>query len=165
MSSTLTIERSAVSQIAQNLSQLLADTYILYIKTQNFHWNVVDPRFYSLHKFFEGQYEELEEAIDTIAERIRALGVRSPGSMREFLEIGTLTEAEGDLTGDQMIHQLVDDNEKIANFIRPHIQAFQKAGDEGSADLLIERLRAHEKTAWMLRSNFGHHLPSKGGAR
>lgn len=148
------LEQSVCAQCAQLLIQTLADTYVLYLKTQNFHWNVVDPRFSDLHSFFQKQYEELAEAIDVIAERIRMLRFRAPASMQEFLEISSLEESIGDISADEMIQILLNDHESIASKIRPYIPEAQKKGDEGSADLLIQRLRSHEKTAWMLRSHF-----------
>lgn len=154
MTVSTVLERGARQQIAHFLSQALADTYILYIKTQNFHWNIVDSRFYSLHLMLEKQYEELAEGIDELAERIRMLGFKSPGSMHEFLEISSLDEAEGDLSADKMLQQLLEGHDKISSQIRPKIEEASKIGDEGTADLLISHLRFHEKTAWMLRSHF-----------
>lgn len=153
---SLSLERNARHKVSHYLSQALADTYVLYVKTQNFHWNVQDPRFYSLHKFFEEQYEALAEATDDIAERIRALQFKAPGSMKQFLEITNLAEGENDLSANAMIQQLIEDHETIANQIRPWIPDSQKLKDEATADLFIERLRFHEKSAWMLRSHFAH---------
>lgn len=149
-----TIEKSDRQQIAESLAHFLADTYVLYVKTQNFHWNVTDPRFFSLHKFFEEQYENLADAIDEIAERIRALQYKAPGSMNQFIELSCLEESGNQLPADRMLHQLAQDHELISNEIRPMIKSFQEKKDEGSADLLIQRLRFHEKTAWMIRSQF-----------
>lgn len=140
-------------QVSQNLGLILADTYVLYTKTQNFHWNVIDPRFHSLHVFWEKQYEELAEGIDEIAERIRILGERSPGSLKQFLDMTSLNESDGDLSGDEMLEVLLNDHETLCRFIRERIALAAKLGDEGTADLLIQRLRFHEKTAWMLRSH------------
>lgn len=140
---------------AVELGKLLSDTYVLYTKTQNFHWNLVDPRFSSLHKFFEGQYEELSEAIDEIAERIRMIGHKAPGSMRSFLSNSRLEESEDELSGDLMIEQLLGDHETVIQTLRKQISDTQNRGDEGTADLMIQRLRAHEKAAWMLRSTKG----------
>jgi starvation-inducible DNA-binding protein len=148
------VDKSARQQIAQNLAQVLADTYILYVMTQNFHWNIIDPRFYSLHKMFQEQYEDLAKAIDDLAEQIRILDIKAPGSMRQFLEMGTIEEVNANLNGDEMIKQLLQSHETLCKHIRPLISKFQTFGDEGTADLLIERLRVHEKTAWMLRSHF-----------
>lgn len=150
------LEKGARQKTAESLAHLLGDSYVLYVKTQNFHWNVTDPRFISLHEFFEEQYKELAEAVDMIAERIRALNFKAPGSMSQFLELACLSEASNDLTADAMLRQLIEDHETIANQLRPWIPETQKLKDEGSADLFIERLRAHEKAAWMLRSHFTH---------
>jgi starvation-inducible DNA-binding protein len=148
------IDAKSCKKIAQELSRVLGNTYVLYVKTQNFHWNIIDPRFYSLHKMLEGHYEELAEAIDEIAERIRMLEQHSPGSMKEFLKTSTLKEFEGNLSGDQMLLELLKDHENCANELRTLVPAIQKLTDEGTADMLIDRLRFHEKTAWMLRSHF-----------
>ena len=150
----LEISRSNCQQICQYLAETLSNTYILYIKTQNYHWNLIDPRFHFLHKMFEEQYEELAEQVDLIAERIRTLGSKTPASMHEFLEIGTLSESEGDLTGNQMIEALLIDHEKIAGNLRGRIDSTVELGDQGTADMLIQLLKSHEKTAWMLRSHF-----------
>lgn len=154
MSMSTVINQSISHKVAKILSHSLADTYLLYLKTQNFHWNVVDPRFYALHIMLEKQYEELAEAIDVIAERIRTLNVRAPASMQQFLELTSLEENHNDLDANEMLRQLVEDHMAISNQIRPLIPECQKLGDEGSADLLIDRLRFHEKTAWMIRSHF-----------
>lgn len=153
MDTNIGLEASVRQQIAHNISLLLADTYVLYAKTQNFHWNVIDPRFYSLHIFLEKQYEELAEALDEIAERIRMLGEHAPGNLKQFIEMTNLKEASQEINGDKMIKQLLDDHEAICAFIRKGIELASSLGDEGTADLLIQRLRAHEKHAWMLRSH------------
>lgn len=152
MKKNSTLQVDACQKTAQLLAQLLSDTYLLYVKTQNFHWNIVDPRFYALHKMLEEQYEELAEAVDMIAERIRALGLKAPGSMRQFLEMTMLEEAGNNLSGNAMLEQLFSDHQAIARSLYTHIEESSKLGDEGTADLFIQRLRAHEKTAWMLRS-------------
>lgn len=151
---TLAAEQKSAQKIIQDLSQLLADTYILYLKTQNFHWNIIDPRFFSLHKMFETQYEELEETVDELAERIRALGHKAPASMKQFLELTSLEEADNDLDANKMLHQLIHDHTAISSTLKPKIPETQKLGDEGTADIYIERVRYHDKTAWMLRSHF-----------
>ncbi len=152
---TAMLEDQAICQkIAQQLGRLLADTYVLYVKTQNFHWNIIDERFFSLHKMLDEQYHALAEANDDIAERIRALKQPAPATLQQFLELTSLEEPIGTLSGNEMLQQLINDHTTIAENIRPWISKFQKEGDEGSADLLIERLRYHEKTAWMLRSHF-----------
>ena len=147
------LERDVCIEVGDTLSRVLANTYLLYLKTQNFHWNLVDPRFFSLHLLFEKQYEELAEAVDTIAERIRMVGGRAPGTMKQFLDLASLEEAEGEFSGDEMLSQLAEDHTELANRCRASIEDVSQLGDEGSTDLLIDLLRAHEKNAWMLRSH------------
>lgn len=153
MTSNAVLEKSSIHQIAQALATLQADSYLLYVKTQNFHWNVTDHRFFTLHQFFEGQYEELAENIDVIAERIRALGEKSLGSMREYLEFTRLEESKSTLSANDMLKALLHDHESIIQWLRSAIEQAGKLGDEGTADLFINRLRAHEKTAWMIRAH------------
>ena len=138
--------------VADELAKLLADSYFLYLKTQNFHWNVSSPQFHSLHLMFEGQYEELADAVDEIAERIRALGRPAPASFKQFSKLSDIKEATNVPTDKQMVAQLLADHESICRTLRSSLKIVQKAGDEGSADLMIARLQAHEKAAWMLRS-------------
>ena len=142
-------ERTA---IAEGLSRLLADTYTLYLKTHNFHWNVTGPMFNTLHLMFETQYTELATAVDEIAERIRALGVPAPGSYAQFAERTSIEEETGVPTAEQMIAQLVKDQETVVRTARSIFPTADKAGDEPTADLLTQRMQIHEKTAWMLRS-------------
>lgn len=139
-------------QVAQHLGLLLADYYVLYTKTQNFHWNLVDPRFYSIHVFLQKQYEELAEGVDELAERIRMVGEIAPGSLRQFLEMTSLSESEGNLGGNAMLAELIKDHETIIRFLRERIPLISELADEGTADLLIKRIAFHEKSAWMLRS-------------
>jgi starvation-inducible DNA-binding protein len=138
--------------IADGLSRMLADTYTLYLKTHNFHWNVTGPMFNTLHLMFETQYNELALAVDTIAERIRALGHPAPGSYREFSELSTIKEASGVPNAKTMIKQLVDGQEAVVRTARQVFPTAEKAGDEPTCDLLTQRMQTHEKTAWMLRS-------------
>jgi starvation-inducible DNA-binding protein len=135
------------------LGEILSDTYVLYVKTQNFHWNVVHPTFQMLHQLFQKQYEELAEAIDILAEQVRILGATPPHTMRQFLDRATLIEAEGSRPAPQMLQELSNDHERLIARIRTAIRQAQEANDEGTADLLIDRLRSHEKTLWMLRSH------------
>jgi starvation-inducible DNA-binding protein len=114
----------------------------------------VDPRFYSLHKFFEEQYENLAEAVDEIAERIRMIGGITPATMREFLQLTTLKEGNSTINGDAMLHQLLEDHEVLIRQCHHLIEQGNDSGDDGSSDLCIQRLRYHEKTAWMIRSHF-----------
>jgi starvation-inducible DNA-binding protein len=139
--------------IAEGLSRLLADTYTLYLKTHNFHWNVEGPLFNTLHLMFEQQYTELAKAVDLIAERIRALGFPAPGSYSAFSRLASVKEA-GDVVPEapEMIRQLARDQEQVAKTAREIFPIVEKAGDEPTADLLTQRMQIHEKTAWMLRS-------------
>lgn len=147
------LDPKSKKEVVELLSQLLGSTYVLYTKTQNFHWNLIDPRFSQLHKFFEEQYDELAEAVDEIAERIRMLGEKSPGSMLQFLKLSILKESTEELSADQMLEQLADNHTLIADTLRFWIDESSKRGDEGTTDMMIARLRAHEKQAWMLSSH------------
>jgi len=149
------LDKKTCQRVGASLSRALANTYLLQVKSQNFHWNVVDPRFHSLHEFFQEQYEALFEAVDEIAERIRMLGLKSPGSLREFLDLGTLDEADVNLSGDEMLSELLSDHEAVIVSLREMIKEAMDLGDEGTGDMLIDRLRFHEKTAWMLHSHLG----------
>lgn len=142
-------------QIAEGLSRFLADAYTLYLKTHNFHWNVTGPMFNALHLMFEGQYTEQWTALDAIAERIRALGFNAPGSYAEFSRLSSIAEEPGlDDTADwrEMVRQLTVGNEAVCRTARDVLRIADQAGDDPSVDLLTQRLQAHEKYAWMLRS-------------
>jgi starvation-inducible DNA-binding protein len=139
-------------KVADELAHFLADTYALYLKTQNFHWNVTGPNFHSLHLMFETQYNELAAAVDLIAERIRALRCSVPASFSQFMKLTSLKETTHTLIAKDMLKQLTKDHETIINHAYIILTKAQKAHDEGTMDLLIERIREHEKTAWMLRS-------------
>lgn len=134
------------------LSEFLSDTYLVYVKTQNFHWNVVGENFYSLHKLFNNQYEELSNAIDEIAEMIRSLGEKAPGSLERFLELSQIEEAEGNLTDKQMIEELLSDQYKLIKKAKAIFSFADMVRDQPTVDLLNKRMAAHEKAAWMLRS-------------
>ena len=138
--------------IAQGLSALLADTYTLYLKTHYFHWNVTGPMFQTLHLMFETQYNELALAVDSIAERIRALGVQAPSTSREFMALSSIEESEGVPKAIEMISQLVEGQEAVVRTARSLYALVEQAHDEATADLLTQRIQLHEKTAWMLRS-------------
>lgn len=140
------------AQIIQSLSKLLAETYLLYLKTQNFHWNVTGPHFKSLHELFEVHYIDLAEAIDTIAERIRALGEYAPGSFSQYTELSEIKEERGVPAWQEMVNQLVFGHETLIRTIRSLLPVVGEANDEGTLGLLGARLEVHEKTAWMLRS-------------
>ena len=139
-------------EIAKGLARLLADTYTLYLKTHNYHWNVTGPMFQTLHLMFEQQYNELALAVDLIAERIRALGVAAPGTYREFAALSSIKESKGVPRAEQMIRDLVAGQEAVVRTARAVFPLVEKANDEPSADLLTQRMQVHEKTAWMLRS-------------
>ena len=138
--------------IASGLSRLLADTYTLYLKTHNYHWNVTGPQFNTLHLMFEGQYTELALAVDLIAERIRALGEPAPGSYSAYSALATVKEADGVPSADAMIRELAADQATVVRTARAVFPAADEAHDEPTADLLTQRMQVHEKTAWMLRS-------------
>jgi len=138
--------------IAKGLSALLADSYTLYLMTHNFHWNVTGPMFNTLHLMFMGQYTEQWNALDIIAERIRALGHPAPGTYKEFVKIASIKEVEGVPRATDMIRHLVDAQEATARTARELFPVVNAATDQPTADLLTQRLEVHEKTAWMLRS-------------
>ncbi len=138
--------------ITEGLSRLLADSYTLYLKTHNYHWNVTGPMFQTLHLMFEQQYNELALAVDEIAERIRALGAPAPGSYREFGALSSVTEDDDRPEATEMIRRLVAAHETVARTARSVYPVVEAAHDEPTADLLTQRLQVHEKTAWMLRS-------------
>lgn len=140
------------AKVANGLSCVLADTYSLYLMTHNFHWNVEGPMFNTLHLMFMDQYTELWNALDAIAERIRALGHPAPGTNKQFAKLSSIDETEGVPEAMEMVRLLVAGHEAVARTARKAFLAVDDAGDEASADLLTQRLQIHEKTAWMLRS-------------
>ncbi|MBK9987384.1 MAG: DNA starvation/stationary phase protection protein [Betaproteobacteria bacterium] len=139
-------------KIARGLSVLLADSYTLYLMTHNFHWNVTGPQFNSLHLMFMGQYTEQWNALDVIAERIRALGFPAPGTYKEFVKLATIREVEGVPRANDMIRHLVAAQEATARTARTLFPVVDAANDQPTADVLTQRIDIHEKTAWMLRS-------------
>ena len=138
--------------IAHGLSRLLADTYVLYLKTHSFHWNVEGPMFQTLHLMFMGQYTEAWNAIDPIAERIRALGHYAPGSYKQYVTLATVKESEGVPKAGKMIAELIAGQEAVARTARSVLPLADDANDQPTLDLLTQRLDIHEKNAWMLRS-------------
>ena len=146
------ISKEDRSRIADGLSRLLADSYTLYLKTHNYHWNVTGPQFNTLHLMYEGQYTELAAAVDEIAERIRALGIKAPGSYREFSTLTAIEEGTGQESAEEMTRQLAIGQETIVRTAREIFPAAEAANDEPTADLLTQRMQIHEKNAWMLRS-------------
>lgn len=143
-------------EIAEGLSRLLADTYTLYLKTHNYHWNVTGPMFETLHKMFEEQYQALAEAVDAIAERIRALGFNAPGTYAEFGKLASIKEEPGVPAAEAMIQRLLEGHEAAARTARSLLPAIGRAQDEPTLNLVSDRMQAHEKTAWMLRSMLVH---------
>lgn len=148
------IEEKKRSQIAQHLAQLLAETYTLYLKTQKYHWNVVGMHFQSLHMLFEGQYQDLAQAVDEIAERIRVLGEEAPGSYQEFSKLSSVADDPKSKVSDQeMLRNLLTDHEKVVMTAKRLLPLLEGANDEGTSSLLGSRIEIHEKAAWMLRSS------------
>ena len=138
--------------IAQGLSRLLADTYVVYLKTHNFHWNVEGPMFQTLHQMFMEQYTETWNAIDLVAERIRSLGHYAPGTYAEYLKLARVKETPGQPRAEQMVKLLIDGQEAIVKTAREVLPVAEKADDQPTLDLLTQRMQVHEKNAWMLRS-------------
>jgi starvation-inducible DNA-binding protein len=141
-------------KVAEGLARFLADSYTLYLKTHNYHWNVTGPMFNSLHMMFQTQYTEAWNALDEIAERIRALGFSAPGSYAQFAKLSSIKEQDSEVVPEwkTMVEQLVLGNEAVCRTARKVLEAAGEAGDEPTADLLTQRLNIHEKNAWMLRS-------------
>ena len=152
MAISIGIAKKDREAVAKHLSKLLADTYSLYLKTHSFHWNVTGPQFNSLHLMFETQYNALWLAADEVAERIRTLDVFAPGSYSQFAKLSSIKDEPGVPEWQEMVGQLVEGHEIAAHTARGAIKVAQDGGDEGTADMLTGRLKAHEKTAWMLRS-------------
>ena len=144
---------SSNAQVVEALSKLLADTYTVYLKTHNYHWNVTGPMFNTLHSLFEVEYTEYALAVDEIAERIRAVGARAPGSYSEFAELASVKEDRGSPPALEMIGNLAGDQETIVTSARGVVEAAEAAGDQASADLGVRRIDVHQKNAWMLRSH------------
>jgi starvation-inducible DNA-binding protein len=138
--------------IARGLSRLLADTYVVYLKTHNFHWNVEGPMFQTLHQMFMEQYTEAWNAIDLVAERIRSLGHYAPGTYREYLEFSRVKETPGVPKAEQMVRLLIEGQEAVVKTAREVLPVAEKADDQPTLDLLTQRMQVHEKNAWMLRS-------------
>ena len=138
--------------VANGLKTLLAESYTLYLQTHNFHWNVTGPQFRELHLLFEEQYTELATAVDEIAERIRTLGDAAPGTYRAFAELSSIEEIDGVPGAREMIVALQSGHEQVVKSARAVLKTAQDADDESSAALISDRMRIHEKTAWMLRS-------------
>jgi starvation-inducible DNA-binding protein len=149
------INKADRKAIADGLSKVLADTYMLYQKTHAYHWNVTGPMFSSLHALFMTQYTELHDAADVIAERIRALGHFAPGSYAKYAKLTTIKDSEDAPPALDMVQALVEGNEALARTARKAFKAAEKGGDQPTMDLLTQRMEASEKAAWMLRSHLG----------
>lgn len=146
------ISEGSRQEIAQGLKKLLADSYTLYLQTHNFHWNVTGPQFRELHLMFEEHYTELAVAVDDIAERIRTLGFAAPGTYRAFAELSSVKEIDGVPEAKEMVTILMQAHETVVRTSREVLKVAQQADDESSASLIGDRMRVHEKTAWMLRA-------------
>lgn len=140
------------ADIAQGLKHLLADSYTLYLQTHNFHWNVTGPQFRELHLLFEEHYTELAVAVDDIAERIRTLGVHAPGTYKQFAELSSIEEVTGVPSAQEMVEILKTSHERVVRTCREALKKAQAGDDESSLALISDRMRIHEKTAWMLRA-------------
>ncbi len=146
------IEAAKRKEIANGLAHALADTYTLYLKTHNFHWNVTGPMFQTLHLMFEAHYNELALAVDLLAERIRALGFPAPGTYKHFGELSAIKEEDGVPKAQDLIRKLVQGHETVARTARLVFKTAESVSDQPTCDLLTQRMQVHEKTAWMLRS-------------
>jgi starvation-inducible DNA-binding protein len=146
------INKQDRQDIAEGLKNLLADSYTLYLQTHNFHWNVTGPQFRELHLMFEEQYTELAVAVDDIAERIRTLDVAAPGTYKSCAELSSIKEVEGVPEAKEMVGLLTHGHEQVVKTCRKVLKLAQEADDESSASLVSDRMRVHEKTAWMLRA-------------
>ncbi len=153
MKEKMSVVKKKHNLVIDGLAHLLADTYVLALKTQNFHWNVSGPHFYSYHLLFETQYNQLFESIDLIAERIRALKAPAPATFHEYLKMAALREAGHHLSADQMIRELAADHETMSKSIETLFHVAEDDKDEVTLDLLIQRKNEHDKTAWMLRTS------------
>jgi starvation-inducible DNA-binding protein len=148
-----TLSEKTIDQICTKLADFLADTFILYVKTLNYHWNMQGPNFFMYHKLLESQYEQMAHANDEIAERIRMLGRSAPATLASFLKLTSLKEGKTGLSEEQMIHDLAESHEIMVESCHKLISFTENAEDQGTADLIIEQIRFHAKQAWLLRSH------------
>ena len=146
------LDEPARLAIAEDLKKLLAGSYTLYVQTHNFHWNVTGPMFRELHLMFEEQYTELATAVDEIAERIRALGAFAPGTYAAFTQYSPIQQVEGNPSAEEMVNILTQNHEQLVRASRGYLAIAQENADESTAALISDRMRVHEKTAWMLRA-------------
>ena len=147
------LSRESREKVNEVLKKLLADEYLLYTQARNYHWNVTGPHFISYHEFFEKQYDETDEVIDEVAERIRTLGGRALGSLQEMLDHTRLKEVVKDLNASEMLQHLLSNNEAIVRSLREDIEVVGECGDEGTTDFLIALMEKHEKASWFIRSH------------
>jgi len=149
------LSKSDRKDVAQELTKVLADSFAVYLKTHGYHWNVRGPEFFSFHNLLEQQYRDIWDALDEIAERIRALGVLAPQSSSAFGNLTAIKDGDPETEATAMLKELMQDHETLIATVRKALDAASEAGDEASADLMTQRLAAHEKFAWMLRSTLG----------
>ncbi|KTD61352.1 Dps family protein [Legionella spiritensis] len=142
-----------MSDIVKKLKIILADTYALYLKTQNYHWHVTGPQFKILHELFEMQYTELAQAVDDVAERILIIGHRAPATFKEFEELKRIKDGDSNRNADQMVTELSEDHDTLVKDLNQAMKLAQESNDEGTVSLLAERISAHEKARWMLRAS------------
>lgn len=142
-----------MNTVIKKLEVILADTYSLYLKTQNYHWHVKGPQFKSLHELFEMQYRELAEAVDQIAERILIMGHKAPATFGEFIKLKTIKDGDSSVTANQMVIELANDHRVLVNDLNQALKIAQECNDEGTINLLAERISYHEKAHWMLESS------------
>jgi starvation-inducible DNA-binding protein len=149
------LSKTERTDVAQELTKVLADSFAVYLKTHGYHWNVRGPEFFSFHNLLEQQYRDIWAALDEIAERIRALGVVAPQSFSGFGNLTSIKDGDPEREATAMLKELLKDHETLIATVRQAFTAADEAGDEASADLMTQRLAAHEKFAWMLRSTLG----------
>lgn len=142
-----------MSEVIKKLSILMADTYALYLKTQNYHWHVTGPQFKALHELFEMQYRELAEAVDQVAERIRIKGHKSPATFKEFESLKRIKDGDSTISANQMVTELANDHDTLVKDLNQSMVLAQEHNDEGTANLLADRIEAHEKARWMLNAS------------
>lgn len=155
MNVNIGVDEAGRKAVAEALGKVLADTYFLYMKTQNYHWNVTGPHFNSLHAMFEAQYIELRDAADEVAERIRSLGHFAPGSYKQYAKLTAIDEAEGVPSAEEMVRHLETGHETVSRTADAARAVAEENGDEVSLDMMVGRMTVHQKTAWMLRSTLG----------
>ena len=153
MTKVSTVEQLNTSPVADALKTLLADSYALYLKTQNYHWNVTGPNFKPLHLLFEEQYTDLAMAIDEIAERIRTLGDKAPGNWKAYAALTSIQDGNENADATAMVSEITKDQGVLVHTLKQALEAAQEVGDEVSIGLIVDRMAVHEKNAWMLRSS------------